>query len=204
MALPSSTLLFVLLLTIYGYQYQSKCYGTPPSPFLPLILTVLGCMTEDIPNGHLVTWSPDDSDHLLGFSDLRAWLVSNRNTTIVTLNPGLDARRDHPISWSGCKVGYDPVSWSGCKLRSVVARTFYVALEHSCVALECSFKWLRNNIPVRPGLYSEHLAGTVEHEFKSNSDSSDQILMDANVLEFKLFRSLNLSLSQVLGLRIMV
>ncbi|KAJ7493825.1 hypothetical protein FB451DRAFT_1164697 [Mycena latifolia] len=62
MALSSSTLQFVLLLAVYGYQYQSKCYGTPPSPFLPPVLTVLGCTTKDIPNGHPVTWSPDGSD----------------------------------------------------------------------------------------------------------------------------------------------
>ncbi|KAJ7442879.1 hypothetical protein FB451DRAFT_1190393 [Mycena latifolia] len=74
MALSSSTLQFVLLLAVYGYQYQSKCYGTPPSPFLPQVLTVLGCTTEDIPNGHPVTWSPDGSDH----PKTKQWLAGRK------------------------------------------------------------------------------------------------------------------------------
>ncbi|KAJ7495547.1 hypothetical protein FB451DRAFT_1164275 [Mycena latifolia] len=88
MALSSSTLQFVLLLAVYGYQYQSKCYGTPPSPFLPLVLTVLGCTTKDIPNGHPVTWSPDGSDH----PKTKQWLAAKFSIALESAVPDLKSQ----------------------------------------------------------------------------------------------------------------
>ncbi|KAJ7080473.1 hypothetical protein C8R44DRAFT_754338 [Mycena epipterygia] len=74
-------------------------------------------------------------------------------------------------------------------VRIVDARRFFIAGEHSCEGctnvLECS----RESKIILKTSHSEH-------EFKSNSDGSDQILMDVNILEFKSFGGLSLLPSQ--------